>query len=454
MKIDDVQHMVVPPTLPSVFGEIQKNVAAHTWTHTTPERLFPAPAAFAFLDSDAFLDPVVDRWLRDHTPTGTIAVLPPMLVLDTVLRAANAYLHEPINGLQSFELNNVLPLETAFALRCEMSFGGRKNDELHASIFAMSIEDTTRRTMFEHIGTAVMNIDAHNQERPVAMEALESVLPLDETTLSDERTHGPNYPSVVSMRRDKIGAHAVLSAAHCPMRDAVVHVAVLDAALQSIPHDRLTQWSDKLRKDAVGHVHKIIDFVRFSEPRLSQPIEVRADFAGFEKDILQFPMFDVQLLQNGAVLSAFRVIDKITHYTPLAELAPMGRRAFLRDHLYIGGSGLSHSDGSQTTLRIDEATNVDWPRGTVAYAYGLQSDDPFAEIAVRDHIARKAKTHPSLVEVSDDLHSGHAIGENAEVVFVEISRENDIIVVTDSKKRLSPEVSRRHRAPRSNSRHA
>ena len=442
------------PTLPSVFSETHKNVAAHAWTHTKQSHIFPTPGAYAGLDCDAFLDPTVDTWLQDHKPTWTVPALPAMLILDVVMRVANDFLHEPVHALQSLDLTKALPLTGPYALRCDPSFGGHENDELHISIHAMPIEHHAQRAQFEKIGTAVIGLDLHDQERPALFVDLDQALEVDELTVIDERTCGPTFPLITSLKRNHSGASAVLTASHCPMRDEIVHIALLEAALQAIPRDQLSIWAPNVRRDAVSHTRKVLNFQHFERAVLSEPIEVRVEFCGYERDIVQFPMFDIQLTQDTVVLSTFRVVDEVTTVAPLADLSPVGRRNFLRDRMYLGGVGISSSDDSVTRLRIEDVQSMDWLAGTIAEVYGLQSDDHAVEIAVRDHIARRTKHHPALIELADDLRSGHAPNAPTDWFVVDIKRNGNEIIVSDSAKRPTSTASRRHRAHRSNFRHA
>ena len=81
------------------------------------------------------------------------------------------------------------------------------------------------------------------------------------------------------------------------------------------------------------------------------------------------------------------------------------RRAFLRDRRHVEGVRLSRADGDATVAGPDDVRPSDWLPGNVATIYGASGADLVAEVAVRDHVARLERAHPSDVRPSDDLAS-------------------------------------------------
>jgi hypothetical protein len=87
---------------------------------------------------------------------------------------------------------------------------------------------------------------------------------------------------------------------------------------------------------------------------------------------------------------------------PLAALDHAGRRAFLRDRVYVDGVGLSVSANGSTAVSAADVNGLDWLVGTVAAVYALVGDprgvDSLTEIAMKDHVARLMRVHPSKVQ--------------------------------------------------------
>ncbi len=89
---------------------------------------------------------------------------------------------------------------------------------------------------------------------------------------------------------------------------------------------------------------------------------------------------------------------------PLGTALPRDRRAFLRDREAVPGLGLSRGDGETTRLRPSEVVASDWLPGSVARVYGIDAGadrrTQARELAVRDHVARRAGVHPSRMTLA------------------------------------------------------
>ena len=110
---------------------------------------------------------------------------------------------------------------------------------------------------------------------------------------------------------------------------------------------------------------------------------------------------------------ALRLVEVLLPKGPIGTAPAASRRAFLRDRQYVPGIGLSRVDGEATVLEETVLRGSDWLPGNVARIYGVPSSRGAAlltEVAVRDHVARKAFVHPSALRVS-------RVGEEREGVF-------------------------------------
>jgi len=139
----------------------------------------------------------------------------------------------------------------------------------------------------------------------------------------------------------------------------------------------------------------------------------------------------VQIVKDGRVLVALRLVEVLMPTGAFGAAAPAERRTFLRDRAYTGALGLSTTAAGVTRLTLADVQQCDWLVGTVAQAYGLPAGargrDHLAEIAVKDHVARTAAVHPSVVEVSADLRSAQVGGVAHQV---QVSEEPDRVTVT------------------------
>jgi len=129
----------------------------------------------------------------------------------------------------------------------------------------------------------------------------------------------------------------------------------------------------------------------------------------------------VQIRSGDRVLVALSLVEVLLPKGVLGSAPQEQRRAFLRDRTYADGLGLSRTLDGTTRLSTVDVERCDWLLGTVAAVYGLPAGargrDHLAEIAVRDHMARRHRVHPSRVDVAAARPTVHvASGEDTVVV--------------------------------------
>jgi hypothetical protein len=154
----------------------------------------------------------------------------------------------------------------------------------------------------------------------------------------------------------------------------------------------------------VAYPHRISRFEQFEPLPDTGEVRVEARFAGFDGEDRRFPAVELQLIAQGRVLVAMRLVEVLMPTGAFGSADPAQRRAFLRDRAYADGLGLSRTENGVTRLAHADVHQCDWLAGTVAAAYGLPTGargvDHLVEIAVKDHIARQNRVHPSTVDTS------------------------------------------------------
>lgn len=316
------------------------------------------------------LDPARDTWLNDHCPTYTRPALPMMSMVD--LLASSGPISDPVIGLADVKVLGWLDVSQPTELRVD------RRGEL-ATLLRGDEPMASARVL-----------SGSYPPRP------EPLPPLDGPVLDPYATgslfHGPAFQVVQRLVRTKEGASSILRA-ESGVPFGTLNQALLDGATHGIPHDQLDLWDDRLPADKVAYPALIPSITFYGPPPTSGTVrcEVRPDGYFGTKD---FPAFQVQLIDDGGVWCAFRLIEACFPKGKLGSAEPADRRAFLRDHTYVPGLSLSTQDAEATVLDPADVAGADWLAGTVAGVYGTEE---VAEIAEREHLARAHGIHPGLL---------------------------------------------------------
>ncbi|MGW1024025.1 beta-ketoacyl synthase N-terminal-like domain-containing protein [Streptomyces sp. NPDC002577] len=395
--------------------------------------------------TEIVLDPAADSWLSDHRPTWTVPALPGMSTLDLLAQAAQAHTGRPVTSLRDVRLHRWIRVAEPVRLRTEVtpadgsgSRHGSHGGELTVTLLAWREAATAALSRFEPVATAKVRVGerAPADAPPEPFAPLPDAAPADDPYASGALFHGPAFQYLVSMRAAAGGASGVLDAGRGTVPRGLLHPGLLDAALHVVPHDRLWRWSPEIGRDVAAFPHRIAAFDVYGPVPSTGDVHVEARFAGFDDEDRRLPAFDLQLSAGGRLLVAFRLVEILVPKGRIATADPVLRRTFLRDRQYAEGIGLSVTQDGVTRLSAEDADRFDWLPGTVAEVYGLppgtRGRDQLAEIAVRDHIARTARVHPSAVVVADDLTRGWPAGGPDAAHVVRVDRDGEGVEVRDA----------------------
>ncbi len=372
------------------------------------------------------LDPVVETWLGDHRPVWTVPALPMMCTADLLVRAASDYLGREVTALHDLQLRQWCVLTQPTRLRTRVT---RTDGTLTASLFA----HTTERLV--PIATAVIDPDPPGRP-PDPFEPLTDLaaepLPYD----SADMFHGPAFHYLTEWWLGPTGASGVIDPERGTVPPGCLQPGILDAMTHVIPHQRLWQWSPRVEPGRAAFPSRLRDLRVFGPLPRTGRFTVEARFAGFDGHDAIFPVFDLQLRQDGRVLAAMRLVETLTPLGPLSRLTPPEQRAFFGHHEYVNGFGLSTTTSGHTTLDPADVTYLDLLPGATATAYGPGTDstspDRLERIAIADHVARIEKVHPAHVTVADDLRSAHVTNRPDEPHAVEVTDHHGHITVHDT----------------------
>lgn len=358
---------------------------------------------------DEVLDPELDVWLADHRPTWTVPALPMMSVVDRLAAAAAG----PIAGLRDVRLGRWIVLDGPVRLRTRGTGTGVELEYQDRVVASATVVDRP----------------APPPELPPLADAQSAELPYPRGAIF----HGPAFHYLTELELGSNGATGLLDAARGAVPRGRLHQGLLDATVHIIPHDELWRWSDRIRPGQVGYPYRLPSMDFFEPLPEHGTVRVDARFAGFDDGVEILPVIDVQVHGGGLLLLAYRLVEVLVPLGPLARLDARERAAFLRDRRHVAGGGLSAFGDDATYLRGEDLEALDWFPGTVAHLYNLRPGaDALAEVAVRDHIGRRAGVHPSAVVPAADLASATVVGRPGERYFVAVERGERGVTVRDA----------------------
>ncbi|TWP50621.1 beta-ketoacyl synthase [Lentzea tibetensis] len=344
-----------------------------------------------------------ENWLHDHRPTWTVPVVPMMSVVDQLAGGETA--------LRDVTLRRWIPAAEPPRMKVE-------RDGSLVTLLVWRDAQNPVLSRFEPVATAKV---VPRGARPAPFAELPNAEPVTDFYTSGALFHGPAFHYLKSLRRSAGGASGVLDAGAGSVPRGNLHQGLLDAATHAIPHDSMWRWYQEIPRDQVAYPHRITSFEQYEPLPSSGEVQVEARFAGFENGDRRFPVVQLQLLSDGQVLVAMRLVEVLMPTGVFGAASSAQRRAFLRDRVYADGLGLSTTEVGTTRLSLADVEQCDWLVGTVASAYGLPAGargrDHLARIAVQDHVARLLRVHPSAVRVEG--HTAQVAGETYDVLVTE-----------------------------------
>ncbi len=422
--------------------EHDRHAVAHGWLWVDGKRIYHVKdlgmrvvedtsggALASSADEVVVLDPAVDTWLLDHCPTFTVPALPMMSILDLLARAATVHSGRCVTAIRDVRLRRWVQVWKPVRLRTEVSGWG---DELDVTLLMWREAATPALSRFEPVASATVLVGRLPAEYR-APEPLTDAEPAADPYSSGVVFHGPSFQHLVSLRMGSAGASGVLDAGRGSVPRGMLNQGLLDAATHVIPHDRLWLWSSEIGREWVGFPHEITTFQSFAPLPDIGRVYVEARFAGFHHGNRMRPVFDLWLSDEWRLLATIRLVDALVPKGSLGMAEPGDRRAFLRDRRYVDGLGISVTDGDVTTVSIADVEQFDWLVGTVAQLYdlppGARGRDHLPFIAIRDHVARLARVHPSAVAVALREHRAWPKARPGEVHHLHVEQTADHLTV-------------------------
>ena len=318
------------------------------------------------------LDPDgADAWLRDHRPTFNRPALPMMSMVDELTRGA-----AQVTSLSNVQVRKWVDFDGPRTIRRSVA----DNGEVRLSASVEGGEDT-----IICVGRVQTGTYPQPPEPWPALEGEPAADPYAEGTLF----HGPSLQLLKRLVVGPAGSSAILQADN-DVPGAGLNPGLLDAATHGILHDRLHQWDPQIGDDQVAYPTLITRMALFGPTPRTGEVRCEVRYAG-QMSSPRYPIFDIQLIADGAVWAQLRLVETCFPKGPLGMARPDRRRAFLQDRRFVPGVRLSDDLGEESRLRPAVVAETDWLPGTIAGVYG--TTDPEA-IAVKEHNAARVSVHP------------------------------------------------------------
>jgi 3-hydroxymyristoyl/3-hydroxydecanoyl-(acyl carrier protein) dehydratase len=403
-------------------------------------RARPVPARVV----ESVLDPAVDRWVADHRPSSTVAVMPGMGMVDRLAGAALAYVRGfyPIaEGAPDWFVvaatdvrhHGFLVCDAPKRLRTEVTLlsarAVHRVDEVQTSVELYDVEESGNP---RRVSTGRVRLARRFDEPPRAWAPLADAVPAPSPYESGIVYWGPRLRLLKRWSRGAHGASAELDAAGADAPIGAVHPILLDGALHAIPHDQLEGWSDKIRPKQMGV--PVRDAARFFGPppeRGMMRAEIR--LAGFD-GATAFPVFLIQIIDpRGRVWATMRHVEMLLPFGH-TRLDREHFRQFLVERRFLEGAGLSVFHDGRTELDPREVKRMDVMPGSVAFVYGLEPRAPLdlRVIAIKEHVGQRARIHPSRVRVDPGFEKAHCEELPSTIFPVIVEEHEGHIIVRDA----------------------
>ncbi|HXQ71930.1 MAG TPA: 1-acyl-sn-glycerol-3-phosphate acyltransferase [Pyrinomonadaceae bacterium] len=412
-------------------------VIAEAWLWVDGMRIYHAEKLGMRVVSDATrsespsieetLDPARDTWLMDHCPTWTLPVFPMMSIVDRIAEAAAEHAGLEVVAIEEVQLSRWLPFYGGpVRLRTEVTGSG---DTRSVTLLAWRDAADPSLSRFEQVAKGLVHLGSP-REQPSQFAPLSDLSAVPDPYASGAMFHGPAFQYLTQLWRGATGASAILQADRGTVPRGFLHQGLLDAATHAIPHDSLRLWSNEIPHDLAAYPHRIQNMVLYKP--LPDAVRVEVRFAGIEEE--RFPLFDIQLLSAEQLCISFRLVGVLLPKGRIGIASPEARRKFLRDRDYVPDLSLSQFDGSATRLSAATVQQSDWLPGNIATIYSVPSARRkllVEEVAVREHVSRRALVHPSNVTPAADQRSATTAQHPLRRYNLRVAREGDEVVVTD-----------------------
>ena len=226
------------------------------------------------------------------------------------------------------------------------------------------------------------------------------------------------------------------------MRAHVVSPALLDGALQVIPHDAIESWWPGHGGDVIAYPHQVEALEVFGPTPAGEAVcRSVVKFVGGEG---RFARFLLQIFEGDRLWAQMKLTEVLLPKGPLGRLPGDVRRGFIRDQLADESAHLGQGDAKHWVVEKRDVVASNWFAGTLEQVYRAHDVSDVADltrvIAIKEAVGRAHGLHPSSVSVSPQGMAGFYEMPGVCVRLEVTQTEATEVVVTGDPSRLRVQV--------------
>jgi acyl transferase domain-containing protein/3-hydroxymyristoyl/3-hydroxydecanoyl-(acyl carrier protein) dehydratase len=344
---------------------------------------------------EVVFDPRQQPWILDHRPTHTLPVLPLTCLADLLAQPT-------VQDRPGLHVVGQRDLRAFRWLVCD------RTRRLRTECQRVSEAECRVRLLADHgkdweliAAGSILTADEWpaSPPPPAALgEGEEQACPYQEGRLF----HGPAFQYLRTLKLGPTGSSYHLDPSAGRVPPSTLEPGLLDAATHGIPHDALFRWCSAVPRGLAGYPQALREARFYGPASDGSPVHGEARFLEVVGTSPPRILIRITLLHKGSVWAELVLEEVCLPMGFLAGATPYQRVAFLRDRQYVAGVSLARSEGSTTVLTRQAVAECDWLPGTLAAVYGAHPEDDLCrQIAVREHVARIERVHPSTVRWRD-----------------------------------------------------
>lgn len=385
------------------------------------------------VETETVIDLAGASWLGDHRPNYTVPTLPLAYTMDRMAAAALALFPGcRVIGLRDVRARQWIVVGDRPA---RLRTRARRLSETSAEVTLLAWREAATRALsrFEPAASAIVVLAGDYPAAPSRFPDPPGLREAENPYRTHRMFHGPAFQRIRHVSLSDTGSRALYDADPGEIPTGVMAPALLDAALHAIPYDQFPLWCPDIKPGQVGFPSCFPEVSFFEPPPTTGEIVCTVLFTGYDRD--REVAFNVELATKDRVWARLRLLYRLFPLGPIG-MAPRAKRKAFLERRFEPGIGLSRHAGEATYLSDADVRQLDWLPGTVSHVYGLtgRSADVTAEVAIKEHVARRAGVHPSEVACDVEGGSASAIASSQPLIRypVRIARNGADVAIADA----------------------
>jgi 1-acyl-sn-glycerol-3-phosphate acyltransferase len=329
-------------------------------------------------------------WIKDHSPTFLIPVLPMTGELEMMCsHAASVFPGETLIRVNGLESKQWAAFESdCLSGRTLVHVRGKGMAEVELQIRAPG-ESSPVYTMVARAELIFGKV--YPQPDDELIPDIENPKPVPDPYGSGALFHGTSLQLMTSLEQGKNGCRSVVSCESRGVPHGCVHPGMLDAVLHGVP------WYPEIVNTMMAFpigLDKLFIYEKFPEHG-SVSVEART----LHSHQRYFPVTRIWILDGKRQLARFDLTLMLLPKGPFAKIPGKSWKRFLACQGHVSGIGLLTGHEDVRIMKLDDVKTMDWLPGTLSKVYQVpeQENGFFEKIAMKTHAGSCLFLHPSRI---------------------------------------------------------